>query len=321
MQMVPWESAWYQALYDPDHGFYRRQAPCGHFTTAAQGAPGTAHILAQALIELCRRHDLDTVVDLASGRGELATALTLSAPHLQIYAVDIGTRPPGIPDRITWITTPGGADLTGLPHITGALTFALEWLDVVPCPIWQLDEKGTPRTLLVSPDGRETLGPAPGEPGGPSPDDLAWCQTWWPLEDQEPGSRIEVGRPRDKAWNRLLDHVPHGLAIAVDYGHTAEARPTRGTLTGYRHGRHRPPIPDGASDVTAHVAVDSLTHDRLDDQRNSLNELGIDAGPPDPGDAAGDPTGYLTALSASSTAARLLDPYGLGNFTWVYQRT
>ncbi|GAB76949.1 SAM-dependent methyltransferase, MidA family [Austwickia chelonae] len=321
MQMVSWESAWYQALYDPERGFYRRQAPREHFTTAAQGIPGSSLLLARALATLCRRHDLDTVVDLASGRGELATALTLTAPHLQIYAVDIVERPPGLPDTITWVTTAGGPDLTGLPRIDGALTFALEWLDVIPCPIWQLDDKNVPRTVLVAPDGHETLGPGPGEPGGPTPEDLAWYHTWWPTDEQNPGSRIEIGRTRDDAWNHLLEQVPRGLALAVDYGHTADTRPRHGTLTGYRDGRQRPPAPDGLSDITAHVAVDSLTHDRLDDQRHSLHELGISANPPDPEQAATDPTAYLAGLSTSSAAARLLDPYGLGGFTWIYRRT
>ena len=63
-------------------------------------------------------------------------------------------------------------------------------------------------------------------------------------------------------------------ALAVDYGHVAADRPGGGTLTGYADGGQVAPVPDGSCDLTAHVAMDSLSHDELHTQRDALRALG-----------------------------------------------
>jgi SAM-dependent MidA family methyltransferase len=91
-------------------------------------------------------------------------------------------------------------------------------------------------------------------------------------------------------------------------------------LTGYRSGRQVAPVPDGTCDITAHVLFESLVESvdadeaRLLSQRDALLDLGVSARRPD---YAGEPASYLRALGAAGEAAELLDPGGLGGFTWL----
>src|SRR3954466_13080525 len=65
-----WRTAWDTALYGP-RGFFRLNAPSDHFRTAVHGSD----LMARALLRLVRQHDLDTVVDVGAGRGELLSDL------------------------------------------------------------------------------------------------------------------------------------------------------------------------------------------------------------------------------------------------------
>ncbi|MEV5207428.1 SAM-dependent methyltransferase [Micromonospora sp. NPDC053740] len=140
--------------------------------------------------------------------------------------------------------------------------------------------------------------------------------------------RAEIGRPRDEAWANAVRKISRGLAVAVDYGHLKTGRPVDGTLTGYRGGRQVPPVPDGSSDVTAHVAMDSVASAgaavarcaySLVLQREALRALGADGGRPPLSLAGTDPVGYVRALAAASAVAELTDPAGLGGHWWLRQ--
>ncbi|MEU7585942.1 SAM-dependent methyltransferase [Micromonospora sp. NPDC049230] len=140
--------------------------------------------------------------------------------------------------------------------------------------------------------------------------------------------RAEIGRTRDEAWADAIDKIERGLAVAVDYGHLRESRPVDGTLTGYRAGRQVPPVPDGSSDVTAHVAMDSVASAgaavarcaySLISQAEALRALGADGGRPPLSMAGTDPAGYVRALAAASSVAELTDPAGLGGHLWLRQ--
>lgn len=132
--------------------------------------------------------------------------------------------------------------------------------------------------------------------------------------------RLEIGRARDDAWADLCSRVSDGLAVAVDYGHLREARPEGGSLVAYRSGNVVVPVPDGTCDLTAHVAVDSLAHDRLLTQRELFHELGVAAGAPDHALARTNPGEYLRSLARRSTVGALTDPSGLGAFWWAFRR-
>ena len=310
--------AWHQALYG-DNGFYRQvNGPAGHFSTATQGMPQIGELLATALLRLMDREGLDTFVDMGCGRGELLERVHRLRPEVRCIGVDIVTRPP-LSEPIGWLRSPGGAQLPDeLDGLVDTLVLANEWLDVVPCPVAEMNEHGELREVLVNTSptssGEERLGDLV------SGTDREWCQWFWPVDRLESGDRIEIGETRDTAWDDLLSRLASGLAVAVDYGHTIDSRPAPGSLTGFRQGRQVMPIPDGSCDLTAHVAMDSLTHDELVDQRTALKQLGVSGRTP-PHDLAGsDPAAYLQGLSTASAATALTAKGGLGDFMWAFTR-
>jgi SAM-dependent MidA family methyltransferase len=307
-----WDQAWDQALYG-ESGFYRQPAgPAGHFSTATQGVPKIGEQLAGALLTLMDREGLGTFVDMGCGRGELLEHVHRLNPDVRCIGVDIVARPP-LPDGIAWLQSPGGQRLPDtLDALSGALVFANEWLDVVPCPI--VDEHGELREVLVDvPTSQERLGdPVAGAR-------LQWCQSFWPTGQLQSGDRVEIGQSRDLAWDDLLSRVRSGLAVAVDYGHTTDTRPPQGTFTGFSQGRQVLPVPDGSCDLTAHVAMDSLTHDEIIDQRAALRRLGLSGRIPPHDLAKSSPAAYLQGLSTASAASALMAEGGLGDFLWAFR--
>lgn len=311
----PWIEAWHDALYGTA-GLYARDTPHAHFSTAT--SPGLVEVLASAIVALMRRDGLTRFVDVAAGSGELASAVKELAPDLAATCVEVRPRPQGLDEDIEWMRSPGGARLPDeLQGVRGALVLAHEWLDNVPCVIAERASPEPPRLsrnceiteVLVDEDGVESL-------GAPVSDaDAHWAERWWPE-----GERIEIGKARDAAWDDLRSRVDEGLVIAVDYGHLREARPQGGSLTAYRSGSVVAPVPDGSCDLTAHVAVDSLTHDRLLTQREVFGELGLIDGAPDQELARSDPAGYLRALARRSAVTALTNPAGIGGFWWVFSR-
>jgi SAM-dependent MidA family methyltransferase len=310
-----WDQAWGQALYG-ENGFYRQLAgPAGHFSTATQGMPQIGEQLARALLRLMDREGLDTFVDMGCGRGELLQQIHRVNPQVRCIGVDVVARP-DLSTQIGWIQSPGGERLPDeLEGLQDTLVFANEWLDVVPCPIAELDEDGELREVLVNaPTAQERLGDPVSGAG------RAWCTSYWPPDDLEPGDRVEIGQTRDAAWDSLLARVRSGLAIAADYGHTIGSRPAPGTLTGFSQGRQVLPVPDGSCDLTAHVSMDSLTHDDLRDQRAVLQDLGVSGRTPPHDLSRSNPAAYLRGLSTASAATALTARGGLGDFLWATRR-
>ncbi|MEU2623440.1 SAM-dependent methyltransferase [Streptomyces sp. NPDC007157] len=316
-----WRAATEAALYGPG-GFYRRpEGPAGHFRTSVHAS----RLFAEAVAELLCRVDealgrpgtLD-FVDMGAGRGELVTGVLAALPadvaaRTRACAVEVADRPPGLPDRITW--------LTELPRTITGLLFANEWLDNVPVDVAEVDSAGVPRLVHVRRDGTELLGERV------SGADAEWLARWWPL-GAEPGLRAEIGLPRDRAWADAVTCVREGLAVAVDYAHTVDTRPPFGTLTGFREGRATAPVPDGSCDITAHVALDACT--ALDPayalpealfrtQRDALRALGLLGARPPLTLASTHPTAYVRALASAGEAAELTASGGLGDFGWLLQ--
>lgn len=293
-------------------------------------------------------------VDMAAGRGELAAGVLAALPadvaaRTRAYAVELAGRPDGLDRRIEWRAE--------LPERTTGLLFANEWLDNVPLEVAEVDPEGVTRLVLVDDDGTERLGPPVTGP------EAEWLARWWPLAGERPvaddgeatvgrvteetteettergatereaasgatsgaGLRAEIGLPRDLAWASAVGTLARGLAVAVDYAHTAHARPPFGTLTGFRRGRETTPVPDGSCDITAHVALDAcaaacaLPGARLLPQRAALRALGLTGSRPPLALASTDPAGYVRALAAASEAAELVAPGGLGGFGWLLQ--
>lgn len=310
MAWKSWRSAWHDALYGPD-GFYRQASgPAGHFATSAQGIPGGGRLLARALVVLAERSDCTRLVDLGAGRGELLTEIAAIAPALQLTGVDVVDRPAPLPDGAEWLVSPGGAELPpDLRGLQNALVIAHEWLDVVPGPIAEYDG-AVWRTVEVDPDGEERL-------GDPVVDaDLHWLQQNWRPDSRE-GDRAEIGTTRDAAYRDLRARIDGGLLVTVDYGHLRADRPRWGTLTGYRDGVQCPPCPDGSSDITAHVAMDTLDADELVRQRTLFDQLGLRPEAPAIALASDDPPAYLRGLAERGSYAQLTASGGLGDFWWA----
>jgi SAM-dependent MidA family methyltransferase len=291
---VPWRDAWEHALYGPD-GFFRRDRPADHFRTSVTAST----VFAEAIARLCAQEGLGHVVDVGAGGGELLAVLHGIDPSLRLTGVELAPRP-HLPAAVDWSDE--------LPETVEGLLIAHEWLDNVPCDVVEVDDDGIVRLVEVEPDGTEHL-------GDPCASD--WLDRWWPLT--EPGARAEVGQPRDDAWADAVGRV-HGLALAVDYGHTRETRPPFGTLASYAEGREVDVAPDGRRDVTAHVAVDAVaerTGATLQRQRDALPALGVDGTRPPLDLATSDPSGYVAALARAGEAAELRARGGWGDFWWL----
>ncbi|GAB7041623.1 SAM-dependent methyltransferase [Catenuloplanes niger JCM 9533] len=311
------------ALYGPD-GFFTRPGaagPGGHFRTSAHATAVFAGLLRPLLarVDAALGHpDPFQLVDVGAGRGELLLEIARSDPagfgaRLRPLAVELAGRPAGLPSGIGWTDR--------IPDRVVGLLLATEWLDNVPVDVAEAGPDG-PRYVLTD----DTLG----EPVSAA--DAAWLARWYP--PLPPGARAEVGITRDQAWSAALTHVERGVALAVDYGHLRAGRPLDGTLTGYRDGRQVPPRADGSTDVTAHVAMDSVADAgavalgarspggypyRLMSQRDALRALGAGGKRPPLNLAASDPVGYVRALARASEVAELLDPAGLGGHWWLVQ--
>jgi SAM-dependent MidA family methyltransferase len=315
-----WRTAMERALYGED-GFYRRgERPAEHFRTSVHASPRFAAAIARLLVEvdvLLGRPDRLDLVDIGAGSGHLLKNILACAPadlasRLAPVAVEIAPRPAEIPSGIIW--------RPDLPDRITGLAVANEWLDNVPLDVVERTPDGV-RTVLVDPStGAERPGPPP------SDEDRDWLESWWPL--REPGDRAEIGHPRCAAWASVVGRLSRGLAIAVDYSHSREARPVYGTLTGYRDGATVPAVPDGSCDVTAHVALDACTvageragatSSLLTTQRDALRALGLSGARPPLDLAHSDPRAYLAALCQAGEDAELTDPSGLGGFGWLAQ--
>lgn len=314
-----WQEAAETALYG-DGGFYRSpEGPAGHFRTSVHASPLFAAAVARLLVRTAVELGTGAVdlVDLGAGRGELLTGVLAALPAVggdglavRAYAVELAARPCGLDPRVEWCATP--------PQGVRGLLFANEWLDNVPTPVAETDPAGVDRYVLVRPsDGTERLG----EPVSGA--DARWLSRWWPSAG--PGSRAEIGRPRDEAWARAVSTLSGGLAVAVDYMHARETRPPLGTLTGFRAGREVRPVPDGSCDLTSHVALDACAAAggqaaEIRTQREALRALGVSGGRPPLSLASSDPAGYVRALAGAGEAAELTARGGLGDFGWLTQR-
>lgn len=302
-----WRTAWDAALYGPE-GFYRRQRPGAHFRTSVH----ESQLMAEALLQLARRHGLTAVTDIGAGSGELLRALHRLAPDLRLTAVEVSARPADLPWAIDW--------RPALPQRLDGLVVANEWLDNVPCHVVEVDPAGVVRLVHVDPStGVESLGLALDAAGVP-PSLGSWLDRWWPLTPGEPGTRAEVGSTRDRAWAEVLTRLDRGVAVAVDHGHRRPTRPAYGSLRSYRDGREVQVLPDGSRDLTACVAVDALAAVAPADvvvaqQSEVLARLGVTGARPL---ALGeDPAAYLAGLARATRAAHLVAPGGLGSFYWV----
>ncbi len=319
-----WLRQWQRAATGR-HGFWRSARPPAHFRTAGDERALTdpltdsAALLIGIVEAALPAPARPRVVDLGAGEGALLAALARRRPAWGLAGVDVRDAPADLPPHAEWHvairdvvagrwTDREGRSVDPASWVGPGPTVlvAHEWLDDLPCPVAQRVGGGW---RLLGPTG--PLGP--GDPGT-----VTWLDRWSP--DAEVA---EAGTTRDAAWldaARSLSGCT-GLLVAIDYGHLRADRPTGGTLAGYRDGRRVAPVPDGSTNLTAHVAVDALAAAvealpgvhrlRLARRRNLFAEIWTDIRSPAP---APDP---LAALVAANRRRLLTDPAVWGDQWWV----
>ena len=311
-QHVPWSRAW----ADASSAFWSREEPTAHFRTSV--SPALADRVAGIALSVDRRlghPDPMWIVDIGCGDGHLLELVRERCPDLASRARWLGVDVRRMSRRgVETIQATCPADLPGAPFV--GLVMAHEWLDEIPCEVVERDDAGVDRIVLVDRVGSETLGPAISDDascerwGLDAAELREWVHAWWPLSD--PGDRAEIGFARDRAWAWLGSLLEAGCALATDYGHDRDGRRAmhrHGTLTAYRDGRVVPPVPDGGSGITAHVALDScaaaLPGTRRSAQRDEIAAPSMPAEP-----EVADVQAYFEGL-------RLRDGSGPGRVGWL----
>jgi SAM-dependent MidA family methyltransferase len=249
-----WMSAWVESAYGTQ-GYWQTARPREHFRTASTSTPLLAELVVALLQALPQ---IEAVVEVGAGDGWLLADLAAARPELALSAIEIRDRPARYPPQVSWVrdTWDVGSGQWRSGHAPALLArldrptliVCVEWLDDLPCQIGARDRTDW-RVLEVGPEGNERFGALL------DPDDQVWAQRWWPT-----GRRVEIGRSRDQAWAAAIAPLRRhgGLGLLIDYGHTSEARPVDGSLTGYQAGRQVDPLPSPELNLTAHVAVDSV---------------------------------------------------------------
>lgn len=304
MSHMTWGDAWSQA----NSAFYSGNQAEDHFATSIHVDGHVAHALAKVIAQQRSRHrDREfLVIDVGSGSGRLLELLrTQVDDDVRLLGVDIRERPPHLSGDIQWRqlhVTDNTDDVTGAPSDIAGVVIAHEFLDDIPCEVFELDEDTSPHLVLVDPaSGAEELGPRLDDPAAatmlcsiPPPEIRAWLDAWWPAT--RPGARREVGITRQRVWSVLTRSIRVGCAVAIDYAHSRADRMAGvwdgGTVKGFSAGRPQRAVPDGSVNITAHVALDALatSHARLTTQDQIV----------------GKPT--MTSW-----------PVGLGSYTWLIE--
>ena len=304
MSHIAWADAWSRA----NTTFYAHNQAEDHFATSIHADGQVANALASLISQQHQVHrDREFfVIDVGSGSGRLLKQLRTRADgDVQFLGIDIRERPVDLPHDIQWRQmqiSENNYDVIGTSRDSAGVVIAHEFLDDVPCEVFELDEDASPRLVLVDPTtGAEELGPHLCDSAAVTlldsirPDEIrAWLEAWWPAT--RPGGRREAGIARQRVWSGLVRSVQVGCAVAIDYTHTQADRIAGvwdgGTLKGFSAGRPQRAVPDGSVNITAHVALDALAsrHARLATQDQIL----------------GKPT--LTSW-----------PVGLGSYTWLIE--
>ena len=312
MSAATWSRAW----RDASREFWSSEQPSAHFTTSAGSlvAERIASIVQEVDVRLGHPETLH-VIDIGCGDGTLLAlvrdACADLSPRVRWTGVDMRRF------EVAGVESLAAEAPCALPvgDVRG-LVMAHEWLDEIPCDIVERDGDGIDRLMLVDRQGTESLGPpleddqACAEYGVDAAHARAWLAHWWPLV--EPGDRAEVGIARDQAWQWITGLLAEGTALATDYGHMHDERRERdrhGTLAAYASGRLVRPAPDGAANLTAHVAFDAcmaaVPGSTLTLQRDEIGAIPLGEDP-----SAADVERHFASL-------RLRDRDRLGGVGWL----
>jgi SAM-dependent MidA family methyltransferase len=299
-------------MNEANRRFYAEHPPLEAFRTSMVSADLlVAPFL--ALLETLATPDGDeplAFVDVGAGDGRLAAALLERleadrpswAHRVSIQCIDLRPRPAALDARITWTQRDATAGLSA--PIVG-IVVAHEWLDDLGIDRF-LRRDGA--LVEVDADGRERSVDR-------NDDRIAWCDRWWP-----DGEVIEVGVRRDAAWASLARQVRSGFAIAIDYGHTIDQRPSDDTIAAFAGGRSAEQALDGTVNVTAHVAMDACAAAVIAsgdcDTALLMQSLALAPFAPQWGNDAG-PRGQLLRAASRTRFNELVATDGLGAHRWL----
>jgi SAM-dependent MidA family methyltransferase len=287
---IPFSRYMQLCLYDPDHGYYSRNAEqfgkAGDFFTSSDVHAVFGRLLARQFEEMWRLLDSPEkieVVELGPGRGLFAQdvldwserkfpdffralhyKLVEQSPALReriqktlARRLDSGkaevaaTRGFGVAQRISAANESPNSD-GALAHEVPQILFANEFFDALPVEI--LSPQGSLR--IDARDNRfvETW-------ATPSPEELEFLDRY--SIHPEEHERVEIPLAAQLYANQLFPTLPRGFAILIDYGYAREeqlAGRHRGTLKSIR--RHAigadPYQAPGEQDITADVNFTAL---------------------------------------------------------------
>ncbi len=227
------------ALYDPQHGYYRRArdpfGAAGDYFTAEQVQP-VFGILVAAAVRGLRRQMGDpadfTVVELGAGRGGMAAAFS------------------------EWRYVPVEAAAPVLPERFRGVVFSNEFFDALPVETAVFRE-GVFRELRVGLAGGRFVWV---EGAAPRPEVEEFLRRYFPPPEE---GRIYEANLAALAWlERISAALEAGFVLTLDYGYTRQEsiRFRRGTLMAYRrHIAHEDVLlAPGDQDITAHVPFSAL---------------------------------------------------------------
>jgi SAM-dependent MidA family methyltransferase len=231
---IPFRRFMEVALYDPQHGYYRRQRDPfgreGDFYTAEQVQPVFGALIAARIRQLW--HGLGrpadfTVVELGAGRGEMAPAFS------------------------EWRYVPVEAGSGELPQRVHGVIFSNEFFDALPVDVAVYTKGEFRRQLVAFENGRFrwTMGAVAAPEVGdylrryvPPPEEGRWYE----VNLDALGWIERIGRALGSGW-----------VLTIDYGYTLPEviRFPRGTLMSYRRHTALDDVLEepGVRDLTAHV--------------------------------------------------------------------
>jgi SAM-dependent MidA family methyltransferase len=235
-----------QALYHPEHGYYRRArdpfGKDGDFFTNSQLQPVFGRLLARQLSrwrEEMGSPDDFAVIEIGAGRAETLQEVQRCLPGVVCQAIDIGRG--SLPDRLKGVV------------------YANEFFDALPVHVVEQRPEGLVEMLVNYDDCGFHWGPP--RPAGAALED--YVRKYTPGLD--PGQRLEVNLAALEQLESIARSLRCGYVLTIDYGYTsaeiaAGRRFASGSLMSYaRHQAFEDVFSDpGGRDITAHVNFTAL---------------------------------------------------------------